>query len=173
VAILDLKYYGDEILRTVSAPVENIDGEMVKFAEDLIQTMIFKRGIGLAANQVGRAIRVFAVDPSFNDSNEKPFVLFNPEIIETEGEQTGEEGCLSFPGLFETLSRPRRVFVKAVDINGNTIKLEKQDLLARVLLHENDHLDAKLFVDYFSFLKSQLYNKRLKRLKAGEIEVFQ
>ena len=171
-AVLDLRYYGDSVLRKVLSPVENIDAELVKFAGDLIETMQANNGIGLAANQVGRAVRIYAVDPSIVKKDEKPFVLINPRIVETSGMQIGEEGCLSFPGLFETVSRPDRVLIEALDIDGNALKLEKEGMIARVLLHEYDHLDGKLFVDYFSFLTKQLYNGKLRRLKAGDIEVF-
>ena len=102
-AILDLKYYGDPILRKESSLIENIDSDLAQFAQDLIETMIVKKGIGLAANQVGHDIRIYAVDPSSVNADERPFVLINPKIIETEGEHGGEEGCLSFPGLFENI----------------------------------------------------------------------
>lgn len=170
--MLDLKYYGDPVLRKVSEPVENVDGRIVKFAEDLIETMGAKNGIGLAANQVGEALRIFAVDPSLANPGEKPFVLINPRIITTEGDVGYEEGCLSFPGLFERVQRPEKVLVEALDIEGNSIRTERDGLVARIILHENDHLDGKLFIDYFSFLRKQMYNNKLKRLKAGEIEVF-
>jgi peptide deformylase len=172
VAILDLKYYGDPILRKESSLIENIDSDLAQFAQDLIETMIVKKGIGLAANQVGRDIRIYAVDPSSVNADERPFVLINPKIIETEGEQGGEEGCLSFPGLFENIIRPDRVLVEALDIDGNPIRMERNGLVARVLLHEYDHLEGKLFIDYFSFLKKQLINGKLRKLKAGDIEVF-
>lgn len=171
-AILDLKYYGDPILRKESSLIENIDSDLAQFAQDLIETMIVKKGIGLAANQVGHDIRIYAVDPSSVNADERPFVLINPKIIETEGEQGGEEGCLSFPGLFENIIRPDRVLVEALDIDGNPIRMERNGLIARVLLHEYDHLEGKLFIDYFSFLKKQLINGKLRKLKAGDIEVF-
>ncbi|MBD3232718.1 MAG: peptide deformylase [candidate division Zixibacteria bacterium] len=171
-AVLDLKYYGNPILRKVAKPVENIDGEIVKFAEDLIRTMQVNNGIGLAANQVGRDIRIYAVDPSVIDMSEEPFVLINPQIITTEGEQSGEEGCLSFPGLFETVARPERVIVEALGVNEKPVRIERDGLMARVLLHEYDHLEGKLFIDYFGLLKKQLVNKRLQKLKAGDLEVF-
>ncbi len=171
-AVLDLKYYGDPILRKVAKPVANIDGEVVRFAEDLIQTMQVNNGIGLAANQVGRDIRIYAVDPSVIDDAEEPFVLINPKIIATDGEQSGEEGCLSFPGLFETVTRPERAIIEALDTNGNPVRFERDGLMARVLLHEYDHLEGKLFIDYFGLLKKQLVNRKLQRLKAGDLEVF-
>ncbi len=171
-AVLDLRYYGDPVLRQIAAPIENIDDKLARFAEDLIETMLVKNGIGLAANQVGKAIRIYAVDPSGDDEGEKPFVLINPVIIETSGEQNGDEGCLSFPGLFEKLTRPQRVLVEAIDIDGNPIRLEREGLIARVILHEYDHLEGKLFIDYLSFLRRQLINGKLRKLKAGDIEVF-
>jgi peptide deformylase len=172
VAVLDLKYYGDPVLRKVASPIKDLNGDTAAMAGDLIETMRQEKGIGLAANQIGRAIRMYAVDPSVVDPREKPFVLINPKIIEAAGEHTGEEGCLSFPGLYEIVSRPNHVLVEALDINGNPMRLEREGLIARVLLHEYDHLEGKLFIDYFGFLQRQLYRNRLRRLKSGEIEVF-
>ncbi|MCP4632764.1 MAG: peptide deformylase [candidate division Zixibacteria bacterium] len=171
-AVLDLKYFGDDVLREASSEIVNLDEEMVQFARDLIETMHVKKGIGLAANQVGRPIRAYAVDPSGIDPEEKAFVIFNPRIIEVSGEQTIEEGCLSFPGLYETVTRPEKAIVEGINIDGNPIRLVKEGLYARILLHEYDHLEGKLFIDHFSLLKKQLYNRKLKRLKAGELEVF-
>ena len=171
-AVLDLRYYGDRILRKISLPVEKIDGDLARFAEDLIATMRGNNGVGLAANQVGRPIRMFAVDLSYVDVHEKPIVLINPKIVGTAGEQLGEEGCLSFPGLFETIARPNLALIEATDIEGRPFRLEREGLIARVLLHEYDHLEGKLFIDYFTFLKKQLHNGKLRKLKAGEIEVF-
>jgi len=148
VSLLDLHVLGSPILRLETKPVETITDEHGQLIDDMLETMYAARGIGLAAPQVGRSERIAVVDV-----DDKPFAIINPEIVFEEGTERAEEGCLSIPEIFGEVDRARRVIVRALDRNGQPFEVDASDLLARCLQHEIDHLNGKLFLDYFSFLK--------------------
>jgi peptide deformylase len=141
-AILSIKTFGDPVLRERARDVETFDASLARLAEDMVETMHEAPGVGLAAPQVGRSIRLIVFDVG-----EGPTTLVNPALSGHEGEQTGEEGCLSIPGLYFPVTRAMKVTCDAVDVRGEPIHLEGEELLARVFQHEVDHLDGVLFVD--------------------------
>jgi len=167
VAVLPIVLYGNPVLREKSRPVETIDQSTKDFVADMIATLKDAEGLGLAANQVGRASRIFLVDLSPLESVEEVRVFINPEIIETSGEAEYEEGCLSFPDIFQRITRPACVTVRALDLNGEEFEIEADGMLARVILHEYDHIDGKLFIDYFTPMAREMISGKLKRLKAA------
>jgi len=149
VSILDIRVLGDPILREETKEVGQITDEIRQLVKDMFDTMYLAKGIGLAAPQVGRSERLAVIDV-----NEKPFVIINPEVIETPGKPAkAEEGCLSIPDVYGDVERPSRVRVRALDIEGKPFEIEATELLGRCLQHEIDHLHGKLFIDYLSFLK--------------------
>jgi peptide deformylase len=149
VSILDIRVLGDPILREETKPVETITDGLRSLVKNMFETMYAAKGIGLAAPQVGRTERVCVVDV-----DENPLVLINPEILETEGRlKKAEEGCLSIPDVYGDVERPPKVSVRAMDIDGKEFEIDADDLLARCLQHEIDHLHGKLFIDYFSVLR--------------------
>jgi peptide deformylase len=167
--LLPIKIYGEEVLRQTSKPVENIDGEIAQFLEDMNQTMLAAKGLGLAANQVGRTLRAFSVDLSQFDVLSEPKIIINPEIVEMNGDLiTGEEGCLSFPGLYQMIARPRKIVIKSINLDGNEYFYEAEGLIARVFLHEIDHLNGTLFIDKLSAAQRNLIKGKLQKIKAGE-----
>jgi peptide deformylase len=152
VALLEIRLYGDPVLKQVSAPVTRFDAELARFGDDLLETMREAHGAGLAAPQVGVLKRMFAYDVGVDEeTGEHPFgVLVNPVITRSEGEQTGEEGCLSFPGLYYACTRAQSVTVAANDVHGQRLELDGEGVLARCFQHEIDHLDGVLFIERLS-----------------------
>ena len=148
-AILPIRLYGDPVLKELALPVELFDKALARFGDDLMDTMRAASGVGLAAPQVGILRRMFAYDLGHNEeTGEHPHgVVVNPRIVHAEGEQTGDEGCLSFPGLYYECTRAELVRVEAVDVKGSPLDLTGQGLLARVFQHEIDHLDGVLFIE--------------------------
>ncbi|MCP4582691.1 MAG: peptide deformylase [candidate division Zixibacteria bacterium] len=166
--ILPIRLYGDEILREISTAVDNFNGELVDILKSTILSMKHGKGLGLAANQVGISKRFFAIDLSYFDVVKEPIIIVNPEIAEISGSMIGEEGCLSFPGLFQEIERPEKTIITGLDIDGKEIAVEGKGLMARVLLHEIDHLDGKMFIDHLSSFKRSMIKGKLKKIKAGE-----
>jgi peptide deformylase len=166
--LLPIKIYGEEILRQTATDVENIDGELVGFMDSLVQTLKNANGLGLAANQVGLAKRIYAVDMSYFDVVKAPLVLINPVVQELSGSSKAEEGCLSFPGLYFEVERAEKAVISGLDKNGKEIIVEGTGLVARVLLHELDHLNGKLYIDRLSSLQRGLLKGKLKRIMSGE-----
>ncbi len=168
--VLSICTYPDPVLQKNCRAFEDIDGKAVALADDMVQTLLESgNGIGLAAPQVGRDLRLAVVELDPSDGRGKPLVLFNPRIIAAEGEETAEEGCLSLPDHYANVTRAARVVVEAVDRDGEIIQVGGEGLLARCLQHELDHLDGKLVLDYVSPLKRAMYRKRrLKEIKRGE-----
>ncbi len=156
-ALLPILRYPDPRLHTVAKPVAAVDAGIRKLAADMLETMYEAPGIGLAATQVNVHKRVLVLDVSEDKS--QPRVFINPEILWREGECVGEEGCLSVPGIYETVKRSERVKVRALNADGEAFEVEADGLLAICLQHEIDHLDGKVFVEYLSSLK-------LNRIKA-------
>lgn len=143
-AIRNVRLDGDEILRKMCRPVENVDDKIKELVADMIETMHAQDGVGLAAPQVGILKRVVVID-LYDDKG--PYVLINPEIIKEKGEQEVDEGCLSFPNQFAKIIRPEEVTVRAKDIDGKEYTLKGKGLLAQAISHEVDHLNGILFVD--------------------------
>ncbi len=141
-ALRKIRLDGDEILRKISRPVDEVTPKIEILIKDMIETMVEANGVGLAAPQVGILKRIVVIDVG-----EGPIVMINPEIIEVEGEQVGIEGCLSVPGKSGTVTRPYRVKAKAMNEKGETYTIEGEELLARAICHEIDHLDGKLYTD--------------------------
>jgi peptide deformylase len=152
VAVLEIRLFGDPVLTERSAPVTRFDAELARFGDDLLETLRAAHGAGLAAPQVGVLKRMFAYDiPPDEETGEHPSgVLVNPVITRWEGEQHGEEGCLSFPGLYYACTRAMAVSVTANDVRGQALELDGEGLLARCIQHEIDHLDGVLFLDRLS-----------------------
>ena len=142
-AIRNIRVDGDDILRKVCKPVKEITPRISELIDDMFETMYEAGGVGLAAPQVGILKRIVVIDVM----DDNPLVLINPEIVESDGEQVGEEGCLSLPGLAGEVSRPAHVVCRAFDREMNPITVEGTDLLARCICHELDHLDGVLYKD--------------------------
>lgn len=144
-AIRNIREHGDEVLRKKSKAITEITDRTIKLLEDMADTMYKADGVGLAAPQVGILQRIFVIDV-YDDEGLRVFI--NPEILETDGSQVGEEGCLSIPGEMGEVERPNYVKVKAINERGEEFTLEATELLARAILHENDHLEGMLFIDH-------------------------
>lgn len=162
-AKLQILHYPDPRLREKARPVETVDEDVRRLADDMLETMYEAPGIGLAATQVGVPRRVIVIDVTEDKS--RPMVFINPEILAREGEEEMEEGCLSVPGIYERVRRAERVRVRALDREGDPFELEADGLLAVCIQHEVDHLDGRLFVDYLSELKRSRIRKRLEKQK--------
>lgn len=167
--IVPILKYGAPELRKASDPVESFNSGLEEIVENMLETMYSASGVGLAAPQIGMNIQLAVIDTSSGEDEEKVIVLCNPEIVSTDGAQSGEEGCLSFPGFSETVTRPMNVAVKGLNIKGEEIQIESEGLLARCFCHEIDHLNGVLFIDHISSLKRGLIKNKIRKLtKAGE-----
>ncbi len=167
--ILPILKYGAPELKRVSSPVDFFNGELDRIARNMIETMYAAPGIGLAAPQVGLNLRLTTVDLSVGEDKSRLFILCNPEIVSAEGEQKGEEGCLSIPEFSDTVVRPQRLVVRGQDQHGEPIEIQAEGLLARCLGHEIDHLNGVLFIDHLSVLKRNLILSRIRKLaRSGE-----
>ncbi len=169
-ALLQIRIFGDPVLRSRAAEVADFDERLAKLAADMLETMIEARGIGLAATQVGVLKRLFTweLPPDEDGHPGEGGAIVNPEILEVSEElQEGEEGCLSFPGLFYPSQRPLRARLAYQGLDGDRREISGEGLLARVLLHELDHLNGILFLDHLA-----LHDRRdaLKRIRNGELE---
>jgi peptide deformylase len=162
--------YGDPVLETPCDPVEEFKTpELEKLIEDMFETMYDAKGVGLAAPQIGLSKRLTVIDCSCGEDEDEKLVLINPRIVAAEGEQVGEEGCLSIPGFREDVKRPLRVKVHAQDTQGDWIEVEGEELVARAICHENDHLNGILFLQHISSLKRELIKRKIRKLrKKGE-----
>lgn len=158
---LTILEYPDPRLRTKAAEIECVDAGITALAEDLLETMYAAPGIGLAATQVDRHVRMLVTDVS--DDHDTPYTLINPRIVQADGEIEHEEGCLSVPDIFANIRRAERITVQALDKHGEAFELSAEGMLAICIQHEMDHLDGKLFVDYLSDLKRQMIRKRLQK----------
>jgi peptide deformylase len=161
--------YGDGILHQRARAVDGITPDIDRLVDDLIETMYAAPGIGLAAPQVGVPLRMFVVDLSVGRDPAGPIVMINPEIIERDGLQLEEEGCLSVPGFNATVVRPSRVVVRGLDRRGQVYERDGTGLLARAFQHELDHLDGTLFVDRLRGIKRDLIVRKIRKLtRAGK-----
>ena len=155
--------YPDKILTQKARPVEKIDDYIIDLSRDMARLMYEHRGIGLAAPQVGESLRVVTVDLSGPDNQEDLFTYINPEIIASEDETTTEEGCLSVAGYQTRVCRARKVKVRALNLQGEEVIHEGEDLWAVCMQHEIDHLNGILFIDHISRLKRAMYDKKVKK----------
>lgn len=157
-AVLDIRVLGDPILRERTERLPQVTDALRSLVTDMFETMYAAEGIGLAAPQVGRKERVFVMD-----IDENPLTMINPQIVEREGTERAEEGCLSIPEIFGDVDRATRIVVRATDLDGNTIETELTDLAARCVQHELDHLDGKLFIDYLSLIKRKFTARKWEK----------
>lgn len=157
--------YGDEVLRQRAEHVAELTTEVRSLIDDMVETMYAAPGVGLAAPQVGVPLRVFVADPSVGRNADDLVVLVNPAVVEEEGVQSEEEGCLSVPGFAATVRRPSRLVVRGLDRDGEPIEVEGTGLLARALQHELDHLDGSLFLDRLRGLRRELIVRKIHKLQ--------
>lgn len=151
--------FPDPRLKKIAAPVTKIDDSIRRLAGDLAETMYEAPGIGLAATQVDVHLRVIAIDAS--ETRDQLLVIINPELVESDGVQVGEEGCLSVPGIYDKVERAERVVVRYLDLDGNKKSISADGLLAVCLQHEMDHLDGRVFVEHLSLLKQNRIKAKL------------
>jgi peptide deformylase len=169
---LPITTYGMEILRKTTDPVEKIDTKVIELIDNMFYSMINANGVGLAAPQVNSNLSICVVDISCIDEhkNVKPLILINPVILDSYGEATKEEGCLSIPDIHAEVTRPDKIFIKYNDFNMNEVKIEIEGMLARVAQHEIDHLHGKLFVDYLSKESFGKIKSQLRKIQKRKIE---
>lgn len=160
-ALLDILYYPDSQLRTTASAVKDVDGEIAQLVDNMFATMYAAPGIGLAATQVNVHQQVVVIDVS--EENDTPLTFINPSIVQAEGMAEMQEGCLSIPGVYETVKRPSEVRIAAIDREGNPFEMDAEGLLAVCIQHEIDHLQGKLFVDYLSVLKRNRIRKKMEK----------
>jgi len=157
--------YGDPVLEKPAQTIGKFDSELAELAEDMFATMYAAQGIGLAAPQIGKSIRLAVVDVTGGKNPEAKIVLVNPQIIHGEGEKREEEGCLSIPGFRGYVVRPQFVTIRAQNLKGESFEIRGEDLLARAFCHEIDHLNGILFLQHLSMLKRDLIRRKIKKLK--------
>ena len=167
-AVLPIRIHPDPVLRVKCATVETFDQELKSLAEDMIQTMNAAPGVGLAACQVGRDIRLAIVDPSAGEDPKALHVLVNPRIVEDRGRVVDDEGCLSIPGITEKVARPSFVKIEAQDLDGKPFVLEGEELMARVICHEVDHLNGVLFIDRLTGLRKERVKRKMRRMERSQ-----
>lgn len=160
-AILNILHFPDDRLRTKAKAVAAVSDKHRTLISNMLETMYDAPGIGLAATQINVHVRILVIDIS--EEKNEPVVLINPEILEKDGDQEFDEGCLSVPGIYETVHRAENVRVSALNREGEPFEMAASGLLAVCIQHEIDHLDGKLFVDYLSQLKKQRIRKKLEK----------
>ncbi|MCC6327250.1 MAG: peptide deformylase [Acidobacteria bacterium] len=165
--LLKIVHYPEPVLLAVGKPVG--DGSFANgfrhTVEDMFETMYAAGGVGLAAPQVGSSQRFFVMDVPLENGEPNKLVFANPEILHVEGEQVGDEGCLSFPGLYQQVKRDMRVIVRAQDVAGNEFEMDLDGLAARCVLHETDHCDGIVFLDRMTVLKREMAKRKIRHLK--------
>ena len=161
--------FGDPVLETPAAKVTAFDDELKKLIDDMFESMYAAHGVGLAAPQIGIGKRIAVIDVTFKEDPKAKVVLINPEIVRTEGKISQNEGCLSIPDFRENVTRAKRVTARAQNLEGETFEITGEELLARALLHETDHLNGKLYISHISAIKRDLIKRRIRKLvKQGE-----
>ena len=161
--------FGDPVLETPAAKVTVFDDELKKLIDDMFESMYAAHGVGLAAPQIGISKRIAVIDVTFKEDPNAKVVLINPEIVRTEGKISQNEGCLSIPDFRENVTRAKRVTARAQNLEGETFEITGEELLARALLHETDHLNGKLYISHISAIKRDLIKRRIRKLvKQGE-----
>ena len=164
-ALLKIVKYGDPVLETPGDPVTEFDESLKKLVADMFETMYAEHGVGLAAPQVGVSKRLFVMDCSGGGDPSARIAIINPQVLRVEGEQVGDEGCLSFPGIFFQVKRSLRAVVRAQGPDGEEFEFDGLDLEARCMLHETDHCDGVVFIDRTTTLKRELVKRKIKRLR--------
>lgn len=168
-ALMEVLTWPNPILDRPGEPVTQFDDALKTLVSDMFETMYAAPGVGLAAVQVGVPKRLFVMDCSGGKDPDQRVVMINPEVLRVEGTQNGDEGCLSFPGIFFPVERGLRAIVRAHDINGNVFELDGMELTARCMLHETDHCDGIVFIDKMSPIKRELVKRKIRKLqKAGK-----
>jgi peptide deformylase len=167
-AIRTILHYPDKRLRTKAEPVREVTPEIRALVDDMAETMYAAPGVGLAAPQIGEALRIFVIDIAASDEPSDLRVFINPEIVAREGVTTWEEGCLSFPGLHEEIERAEKCTVRATGIDGKTFELSAEGLLAIAIQHENDHLEGTLMIDRVSLLKRRMMDREMRKRQASQ-----
>ena len=161
--------YGDPVLEKPSTTITKFDDELRQLADDMFESMYAAHGVGLAAPQIGISKRIAVIDVTFQEDPDAKIVLVNPEIIRVEGRITSNEGCLSIPEFREKVTRARKVTARAQNLKGETFEATGEELLARALLHETDHLNGKLYISHISALKRDMLKRKIRKMvKAGE-----
>ena len=161
--------FGNEVLLKKAEAVTVFDGDLETLIADMFESMYAANGVGLAAPQIGISRRIAVIDITGGKDPKAKLVLINPEVVAVEGKQKEEEGCLSVPGFRETVARPLRATVRALDRKGKEFTLEGEGLLARAFCHETDHLNGRLFLSHLSSLKRELITRKIRKMtKAGE-----
>lgn len=167
--IYPITKYGQPVLETPAETITEFDTpELHELIEDMFESMYAARGVGLAAPQISIGKRIAVIDITTGEDPDQKIVLINPEIIATEGTQTGEEGCLSLPGFREQVTRANKVTVRAQDVTGKTFEMTGEELLARAFLHENDHLNGRLYITHVSPLKRDLIRRKIRKLQKAD-----
>lgn len=166
-ALLPILHHPDPRLRIKAAPVEVFDAALKRLAEDMLETMYAAPGIGLAATQVNVHQRVLVADVSRDQDS--PLCLVNPVLLDQDGVEEMEEGCLSVPGIYESVQRAERIRVRAQNVQGESFEFEADGLLAVCIQHEMDHLEGKLFVDYLSLLKRSRIKRKLEKAQRAAL----
>ncbi|KAF1857238.1 hypothetical protein Lal_00015517 [Lupinus albus] len=173
-AQLKLRYYPDPVLKQKTRKISMFDASVRKLATDMLDTMYKSDGVGLAAPQVGVSKRIMVIDVAGEDEPRRPVVFINPEIIESEGEMVGQEGCLSFPDVFFEVKRASRVVVRFQNLRGEVLKLTAENnLLCRAIQHEIDHLDGKLFIEQAAVPLQAELELAKQGLNDGDVEQLQ
>ena len=165
-SVLKLETYPSDVLRKVAKPVKEVTPSVIKLVRDMIDTMYTEDGVGLAAPQIGISQRIIIASPQAKPGTEK--IYLNPEIIAKEGEELGLEGCLSLPGIAAEVLRAKKIVFSAMDLDGNKQKIKAEGFFARIIQHEVDHLDGKLFIDHVAFSeRRELLDSLQKNLMIG------
>ena len=164
-ALLEIVKYGEPVLETPGDVVTEFDDKLKRLVADMFETMYSARGVGLAAPQVGVSKRLFVMDCSGGQDPAARVALVNPVVLSVEGDQTGDEGCLSFPGIFFAVKRSLRAVVRAQDVDGEEFEFDGLELEARCMLHETDHCDGVVFIDRTTTLKREMVKRRIKRMQ--------
>ncbi|WP_437594044.1 peptide deformylase [Sorangium sp. So ce1000] len=162
-AIRTILHYPDPRLRQKAQPVGDVTPEIMKLIDDMAETMYAAPGVGLAATQIGEPHRIFLVDIASDNEPSNLLVFINPEIVRQDGQQTGPEGCLSFPGISEDIKRAERVTVRARGRDGATFEIAADGLLAVAIQHELDHLDGVLMIDRMGTLKKRIVQRKMQK----------
>jgi peptide deformylase len=168
-SLLKIVTWPNPILEIPADPVTQFNGDLKQIVDNMFETMYSAPGVGLAAVQVGLPKRLFVMDCSGGKDPAQRVVMINPEVVSMEGKQNGEEGCLSFPGIYFGVERNLRAVVRAHDVNGQEFELDGTELTARCMLHETDHCDGIVFLDKMTPLKREIVKRKIKKLqKAGD-----
>jgi peptide deformylase len=162
-SLLEICTYPDPVLRDGAADVQGVDRQVRKLIDDMAETMYEAPGVGLAANQVGKLLRLIVIDLQKPDQHQGLIVLVNPEIVAAQGTTTFEEGCLSVPGYFSNVKRFEEVTVRGLDVDEKPVEIQASGLLAVVLQHEIDHLNGKLFIDRMGAISRDIFRRRWKK----------